>query len=307
MGLARSAILWAADNPTLRENLPRFGFVRRTVRRFMPGETLDAALDAAAELRAEDLPTTFTRLGENLADLGEAEEVAEHYVGAFDAIAARGLDTEISVKLTQLGLDLDVDAAARHARRLAACADAQHRRLWIDMESAPYVERTLEIVRRLRADGAPVGVCLQAYLRRTAGDVRDLLPTGAAMRFVKGAYRESPGILVGDRRAIADAYHALALAVLSATDDPGRLALGTHDVDLVRRIDDSARAIGRGRDAYEVQMLYGIRVADQHGLAREGFRVRPLISYGEYWYPWFLRRMAERPANVWMAVRNLVG
>ncbi|MFM8943677.1 MAG: proline dehydrogenase family protein [Actinomycetota bacterium] len=303
MGLARDAILWAADNPTLRATLPRYGFVRRTVRRFMPGETLDAALDAAAVL---GLPTTFTRLGENVTEIAEADAVADHYEDAFRRIAERGLDTEISVKLTQLGLDLDVERTVAHVRRLAAGAERAGNRLFLDMESSPYVDRTLDVARRVRAEGAPIGVCLQAYLRRTVGDVGSLLPTGMAIRFVKGAYKEDPALLVGGKREIDAAYHALAMTVLRATDDPSRLALGTHDVDLIRRIDADIAWRDRSRQAYEVQMLYGIRVADQHGLAREGFRVRPLIAYGEHWYPWFMRRLAERPANVLMAVRNLL-
>ena len=306
MGIARSAILWAADNPTLRRELPKRAFVRRTVRRFMPGEAFEDAVGAALDLKVAGLPVTFTRLGENLTDLAEATAETEHYLDAYDRIDAAGLDAEISVKLTHLGLDLDLEATVGNARRLADRAARAGGRLWVDMESIPYVDPTLEVVRRLRALGAPVGVCLQTYLRRTPADVRELLPTGAAIRFVKGAYREAPEHLVGDRHANAEAYHALALAVLGATDDPKRLVLGTHDVELIRRIDASAGALGRTRVDFEVAMLYGIRVADQHGLAREGFRVRPLVSYGEHWYPWFIRRLAERPANIWMAVRNLL-
>ena len=304
MGLARDAILWAADNPTLRATLPRYGFVRRTVRRFMPGETLDAALDAARDL---GLPTTFTRLGENVTAMVEADAVAEHYEDAFRRISERGLDTEISVKLTQLGLDIDLERTVVHVRRLAACAERAGNRLFLDMESSPYVDRTLDVARRVRAEGAPIGICLQAYLRRTGADVEALLATGMAIRFVKGAYREDPALLVGGPREVDEAYRALALTVLRATGDPSRLALGTHDVALVRRIDADLASLGRTRRDLEVQMLYGIRVDDQHGLAREGFRVRPLIAYGEHWYPWFMRRLAERPANVLMAVRNLVG
>lgn len=307
MGLARDAILWAADNPTLRARLPRVGVVRRSVRRFMPGETLEAALAEAQRFHAEGMASTFTRLGENLTHLDEADEVADHYAGALDEIARRGLDGELSVKLTQLGLDIDLDATERHLRRLAEGAARHGRRLFFDMESSPYVGRTLDLYRRLRSDGLPVGICLQAYLRRTGDDVASLLPLRPMIRFVKGAYSEPAELLVGDRAAIDRSYHDLSMTVLSSTDDPRALALGTHDVDLVRRIEASAARIGRDRSHFEVQMLFGIRADDQRSLSREGFRVRPLIAYGEHWYPWFMRRLAERPANVLIAARNILG
>lgn len=307
MGLARDAILWAADNPTLRRTLPRVGVVRRSVRRFMPGETLDAALAEAERFDDDGVPSTFTRLGENLTDLAEADGVADHYAGAYARIGERGLDVEISVKLTQLGLDIDVERTERHVRRLAELAAAQGRRLWFDMESSPYVGRTLDLYRRVRGDGLPVGVCLQAYLRRTAEDVASLIPLAPMIRFVKGAYNEPAELLVGDRAAIDRSYHDLAVGMLSATDDPRALALGTHDVDLIRRIEVAASALGRDRSSFEVQMLFGIRAADLDAMGREGYRIRPLVAYGEHWYPWFMRRLAERPANVLIAARNLLG
>ncbi len=308
MGVARSAILWAADNRWLREHLPRYRFVRRSVARFMPGERLDDALAAASRLAVDGLPTTITALGENVATRDEAERVLADYLEAYAAIAARGLDTEISVKPTHLGLDVDGDLAAENLARLAERAEELGGRLWLDMESHRYAEPTVELYRELRSAHPNTGICLQAYLLRTAGDVESLLPLDPSIRLVKGAYKEPDEVLVGDRGIIDESFRVLALRLLEGLGAKGRLVLGTHDVDLIGRIESDAKVRGIGRDGYEVAMLYGIRSADQLRLAREGFSVRTLISYGSYWYPWFMRRIAEKPVeNTLLALRNLLG
>jgi proline dehydrogenase len=308
MGLMRRALLWASENRTLRTRLPRYRFVRRAVRKFMPGETLDDALKAARSLAAHGITSTFTELGENVTTLEEAEQVVGSYVEALDRIAREGLDVEISVKLTHLGLDVDVEQTFRNAERLAAAAGERSNALWIDMESYPYVDRTLEVYHRLRQMHANVGICLQAYLRRTDRDLEGVLANGGWVRLVKGAYREPADILVGNKRAINDAFLDLTMRGLRQVQPGGtRLAVATHDVRLIDRIDRGAREAGRQRTDFEVQMLYGIRSADQAKLAADGFRVRTLIAYGSYWYPWYLRRLAERPANVFFVLRNFFG
>lgn len=305
MGVARSAILWAADNRWLREHLPRYRFVRRSVARFMPGESLDDATSAAATLAERGLPTIFTELGENLTSLGDAERVTEQYLSAYDRVADLSLDTEISVKVTHLGLDLDVEATAKNLDRLAAHAAERNNWLWLDMEAVGYVEPTLELYRALRAAHPNTGICLQAYLRRTAEDVGSLLPLEPSIRLVKGAYREDETLLVGGRPLIDESYRSLALRLLEGKGS-GRLVLGTHDVDLVGRIEADARVRGLERDAFELAMLFGIRANDQVRLLREGYRIRTLISYGSNWYPWFMRRIAEKPVeNTLLALRNL--
>ena len=308
MNVARSLILWAGDNRWLRAHLPRYRFVRRSVARFMPGEALEDALAAAETLAAEGLPTSFTALGENVTRRSEAEEVTESYLRAYDAVAERGLDTEISVKPTHLGLDLDADLTAANLQRLAVRAAERGNRLWLDMESVRYVEPTVELYRRLRADHPNTGICLQAYLRRTAGDVESLLSLEPSVRLVKGAYREPKEVLVGGRPLIDESFRSLALRLLEARGPQGHLVLGSHDVDLVHRIEADARVRGSGRDAFEIAMLFGIRASDQRRLSREGYRVRTLISYGPHWYPWFMRRIAEKPVrNTLLALRNLLG
>jgi proline dehydrogenase len=302
---ARDALLWAAHNRWLQEHLPRLRFVTASVRRFMPGERLEDALAAATRQAEEGIPTTFTYLGEHVLRPADADEVAEHYLELLDRIETEGLDAEVSVKPSHLGLALGADGTFRRLRGLAERSATLHRVLFLDMEDSPSVEPTIALARRLLEVTPNVGVCLQAYLHRTPADVADLAGRGASIRLVKGAYREPREVAIADREAIRAAFAEEALAFLRRGDG-GRLALATHDVELLGEIEQRAAAAGFGRDAYEIQMLFGIRAADQRRLAREGFRVRVLISYGTHWYPWFMRRLAEHPSNVWLALRNLV-
>ena len=300
----RRLFLWASTNPTLRERLPRTRVMQRAVRRFMPGETMDEALAAAADYEERGIGTLYTRLGENLVSLDEAEVVADHYVALLDEIRERGIRGEPSVKPTQLGLDLDAEATFRHLSRLAAHAEGTGSYLWIDMESSPYVDATLGLYRRLKRTHDRVGICLQAYLRRTARDVESLLPLNPAIRLVKGAYDEPRRLAYTDAREVDASF--LALSVTMLRERNVRLGLGTHDVELIEQLATHAAALGLGRDAFEVQMLYGIRTSELLRLQREGYRCQVLIAYGASWYPWYLRRLAERPANVAFVARQMI-
>ncbi|MDH4141444.1 MAG: proline dehydrogenase family protein [Chloroflexota bacterium] len=303
----RRIFLWAARNPWLKERLPKFSFMQRAVRRFMPGVTMDSALDAAAPLQAAGIATMYTRLGENLTTLAEADEVADHYIGLLDAIRDRGLDGEVSVKPTQLGLDHDEDATLAHLVRIAEHAATTDSYLWIDMEGSAYVEATIRLYERLRAVQPRTGICLQAYLKRTAGDVARLMPLDPAIRLVKGAYDEPAAIAYRDKRRVDSNFVGVAVRfLLEGRDRPIRLGLGTHDVDLIEQISEQVASAGVGLDAFEVEMLFGIRTSEQYRLAKAGYRVSTLIAYGEHWYPWYMRRLAERPANVTFAIRSLL-
>jgi proline dehydrogenase len=302
--LARDALLWAAQNRWLGDHLPRYRFVRASVRRFMPGERIDDALEAGARLVADGIPVTFTYLGENVETSVDADGAVEHYLRLIDLIEERGLDAEVSVKPTHLGLELGPGETFERVRGLAERSATLGKHLFFDMESSPYVEPTLQLYRRLHEVESNTGVCIQAYLRRTPADVDDLVARGASIRLVKGAYREPDEVAIRDRHEIDRAFADLAVRFLEGAGG-GRLALATHDVSLLEEIERRAAAAGFGRDAYEIQMLYGIRAADQRRLAAEGYRIRVLISYGTHWYPWFMRRLAEHPANVWLALRNL--
>ena len=303
----RRVFLWAARNAWLKEHLPGLPFMRRAVRRFMPGETLESALDAAAPLQAAGIATMYTRLGENLISLEGADEVADHYIEVLDRIKARGLDGEISVKPTQLGLDHDEDRTLAHLERLAAHAAETGSYLWIDMEGSAYVDATIRLYERLRATQPRTGICLQAYLKRTADDIERLRPLDPAIRLVKGAYDEKAEIAYRDKRRVDSNYLGLAVRfLLDGRGRPIRLGLGTHDVELIEQIAAQVAAAGVGKDGFEIEMLYGIRTGEQHRLARSGYRVATLIAYGEHWYPWYMRRLAERPANVTFAIRSLL-
>jgi proline dehydrogenase len=273
----------------------------------MPGEDMDDALRAAGTLQAAGLPSIFTKLGENLSNLAQADEVVAHYHELMTRFARWGLRPDVSPKLTQLGLDHDPEATYEHALGLARHAAAIGSRFWLDMEDSSYVDPTLDIYVRLLEAQPGIGVCLQAYLRRTPQDVERLRPLGAGVRLVKGAYNEPSERAFRDKGDVSVAYRTLALTMLpDAAAGRLRLGLGTHDVELVEDIARAGAAAGIGREAFEVQMLYGIRADQQRRLAREGYRVRVLIAYGDYWYPWYVRRLAERPANLWFAARQMI-
>jgi proline dehydrogenase len=304
----RRVLLWMSRNRWLKERLPRLRFVKRAVRRFMPGEDASAALDAAERFRSDGIAVLFTRLGENLTHIDEADEVAEHYLGVYDEIARRGLDGEVSVKLTQLGFDLDPERTYAHASRLAARAAEVGGDLWIDMEGSAYTEATIAFYERLKADHRNVGIAIQTYLHRSPADVQRLLPLAPAIRLVKGAYAEPVAIAYQSRSDVDASFVGLAVSLLEArrAGHTVRVGLGTHDTNLIDQIAEHARAMGIAIDQLEVQMLYGIREDEQRRLAKLGYRVRDLIAYGEHWYPWYMRRLAERPANVIFALRQLL-
>ncbi|MCS6816059.1 MAG: proline dehydrogenase family protein [Blastocatellia bacterium] len=307
MSVLRTLLLAGSQNQWLRERAPRYRFVRRTVERFIPGETLEAALEAGRMLQEQGLGTVFTYLGENITDAQEAEAVAAHYVEVLTRIRAWERPAEISVKLTQLGLDVDPELCYANVRRLLEAA-APHQTVWIDMESSPYVDVTLDIYRRARAAYSNVGVCLQAYLYRTERDLLSLLPLRPSIRLVKGAYREPPDLAFPRKRDVDANFFALAQRLLSeeAQRNGVRAAIATHDRTLIRRIAEFAAASGIPRERTEFQMLYGIQRGEQRRLAQEGYRMLVLISYGSSWFPWFMRRLAERPANLLFLLRHLV-
>ena len=273
----------------------------------MPGEDMDDALRAAGVLQAKGIPSMFTHLGENLADLSQAAEVAAHYHELIHRFARWGLRPDVSPKLTQLGLDLDPEATFRHALGVARHTREAGGRFWIDMEDSSYVDRTLDIYERLLAVQPGIGVCIQAYLRRTPRDIERLRPLRASIRLVKGAYNEPAELAYRSKAEVNAAYRELAVGML-ADASAGRMTLGlaTHDVELVEEIAQAGAEVSAGREAFEIQMLYGIRVDQQHRLRNQGYRVRVLIAYGEFWYPWYVRRLAERPANLLFALRQVL-
>ena len=303
--LARSALLRLSKSRWLSDQVMTRPFAKKAVKKFMPGEELGDALDASAVLARDRLGTVLTKLGENLTAPGEADAVRDHYLDVFDQVAARKLNSHVSVKPTQLGLDFSRSRCADHLETLAQKAEATGVYFWLDMEDSSYVDRTLELYRGLRARHERVGLAMQAYLRRTPQDLTALLPVRPTVRLVKGAYAEPAHVAFPAKRDTDLAYYDLSVELLRAAAQGQALPIfGTHDLGLVDRIASKAATLGVTDAGYEIHMLYGIRMAEQRALAARGRTVKTLISYGSSWFPWYMRRLAERPANVWFVMKS---
>ncbi len=307
MSLARSLLLRAADSPWLADQMARRSFAQRAVRRFMPGEQLDDALNAAKTLAQLNIGSLVTHLGEALTALDAARGVRDHYLGVFDTIRQRGFPTWVSVKPTQLGLDLAPDVCREYLAALADKAEACGSSLWLDMEDSRYVDRTIDLYRLIKARNAKAGIAIQAYLRRTPKDIEALLDVRPAVRLVKGAYAEPVSVAFGEKRETDLAYFDVGRQLLEAATKGQTLPVfGTHDMVLVNRLIDAAKGLKLPPAAYEIHMLYGIRTSDQYQLAKDGQTVKTLISYGSAWFKWYMRRLAERPANVWFVMKTMI-
>lgn len=307
MSVMRKALLWASTNAWIRENAMRTGFVRRSVSKFMPGERIEDAVEAAKVLKPARLNTILTRLGENIAHISEADEVCEHYLKVIDLITAAGIDSQISVKPTQLGYDQDPEVCVKHCLRLIDRCEQTKTFFWLDMESSPYVDGTIALFKRLRQRTPNIGIAIQAYLFRTEKDIEELVALGSAIRMVKGAYLEPAEVAFPQKSDVDENYFKICARLLQ--DDafkPGALLhIATHDIGLQERLLKVIAERKVASDRYEFAMLFGIQTARQLQLAANGISTRCLISYGEYWFPWYMRRLAERPANVWFVVRNM--
>lgn len=309
MSVMRKVLLAGSTNAWLRERATKAAFVRRAVSAFMPGEKIEDALRAAQEQNTQGINTILTRLGENITRIEEAEEVTQHYFDVLDKVAAAGLDAHISVKPTQLGLDQDPELCKRNLERLLERTEQRNNFLWIDMESSPYVDPTLDLYKHGRARSAKIGLAIQAYLFRTEKDIEGLIPLGSAVRMVKGAYLEPPDIAFPRKTDVDENFFRMCVRMLQpdAVAAGCLLHIATHDMALVERLTAWIQANNVPSSAYEFAMLYGIQRGAQGRMAKEGKRLRVLISYGEYWFPWYMRRLAERPANVWFVAKNLFG
>jgi proline dehydrogenase len=308
MPFGRGFFLALAKSSYLNDHVTRWGFVRRATKKFMPGEEPEDALRACAELAKTGRGTIFTKLGEAITSRDEATAVRDHYLWLLDEIRRRNLPGHVSVKPTQLGLDIDVALCERYTMELAAKAAATGSFLWIDMEDSAYVDRTLALYRAVKGTHAATGVAMQAYLFRTPKDVADLMSVRPAIRLVKGAYAEPPHVAYPRKADTDRAYFEIADTLLRAAQEGNCLPIfGTHDVALLGRIIARARELGVAPGKYEVHMLYGIKEAEQQRLRNEGQVVKTLVSYGSAWFKWYMRRLAERPANVGFVIRSMLG
>ena len=298
----RRPILAVADNAVVERTIRRSG--AGLVNRFVAGETLDTALAQVRRLRDDDLTATLDQLGENVRTAAEATAAVTSYTTILARLAENGLEPNISVKLTMLGLDFGDEVAVANLRPVLQRAAELKGFIRIDMEGSAYTERTVAITERLHAEfpGA-VGTVIQSYLKRSEDDVARLMRQRIRIRLVKGAYAEPADIAFQGREAVDASYRKLLVTMLGEATYP---AIGTHDPALIELTRERAANLGLGPDGFEFQLLYGVRRDEQVRLRQAGYRVRVYVPYGTEWYPYFTRRIAERPANALFVLRSLV-
>ena len=295
-----------AQIPTLQRLASKYGMAPGGgfARRFIAGESIAEAVAAAAALQKQGLLLTLDYLGESVASAAAAAAAAADYVKIINAIVDSGIERNISLKLTQLGLDVDRATAVDNMRRILEPADANGFFVRIDMENSPYTEATLEILETLWRQGhQQIGTVVQSYLKRSESDIRRLNALGARVRLVKGAYREPKEVAYQKKSEVDAAFVELMRLLLDEGTYP---AIATHDVGMIGATKAYARSKGYANDRFEFQMLYGIRRDLQSALMKEGYRVRVYVPFGKQWYPYFMRRLGERPANVAFVLKGIL-
>jgi proline dehydrogenase len=305
MIVMRRAVLAVADNGAVSRFFRSNKLARGLVYRFVAGETVESAIAAAQELAPKGITTTLDLLGENVRSAQEATTAVTSYTDLLQTMSAAGLEANISVKLTMLGLDFGEDIATANMRQILEVAREVNGFVRIDMESSDYTDVTMRIFETLYGEfGNHVGIVIQAYLHRAEADVRRAIDLGARVRLVKGAYAEPETVAYQERVQIDENFGHLAALLLEKGNYP---AIATHDMDLVRTTIEHARRLHVTPDRFEFQMLYGVRRDKQVGLVEQGYRMRVYVPYGTEWYPYFTRRIAERPANALFVLRQLRG
>jgi proline dehydrogenase len=301
--MLRAGLLWLSEQPRVFRFVRRNGLARRFASRFVAGETVDAAVAALRDLKAAGLFASLDLLGESVAHAAEAEHARDTYLETLDRI--RGAEANVSVKLTQMGLDIDEAQCVANLRAIVAKAKARGSFVRIDMEQSSYTEKTLQLFKGTFYPefGNAVGVVLQSYLHRTAQDVDDMIALGARVRLCKGAYQEPQEVAFPAKRDVDANYVACMEQLLARGHYPG---IATHDEQIIARAKAFTTAQGIPPARYEFQMLYGVRRDLQQALRREGYNVRVYVPFGTHWYPYLMRRLAERPANIAFIVGNVV-
>jgi len=302
--VTRSALLYLSRQEGLKEFATRFAPFKKLTTRFIAGEDIDEAVVAIRELNARGCTASFDHLNESVTSTEETEAEVEEYLNVLARIDESGIDSNVSIKLTQFGLEIDPELTYRNARRVVAEAARLGNFVRIDMEGSIVTQATLDTFKRLRAEFGldEVGIVLQSYLYRTMDDARELLKIPARIRICKGAYNEPPEVAYPDKKDV-DANYVRVMEMLLSSDVYHGIA--THDPKMIDATIDFANREGIGKEAFEFQMLYGIRRDLQEQLAHDGYRMRVYVPYGKHWYPYFMRRLAERPANIWFVLKNL--
>jgi len=295
-----------AQIPTLQQLASKYGMASGSgfARRFIAGETIDEAVDCVKDLPAKGLNLSLDYLGESVSSAAAASKAANDYLLILAVIVASGIERNISLKLTQLGLDVDKATAVDNMRRILEPADAHGFFVRIDMENSPYTDATLEILDTLWRQGhTNIGTVIQSYLKRSADDVRKLNVHGVRVRLVKGAYKEPKAVAYQKKSEVDGAFVDLMQTLLDEGTYP---AIATHDPVMIDATKAYAKSKGYANDRFEFQMLYGIRRDLQTALVKEGYRVRVYVPFGKQWYPYFMRRLGERPANVAFVLRGIL-
>lgn len=302
--LTRSALIYLSRQEGLKEFATRFAPFRKITRRFIAGEDIDEAVAAIREINARGCTASFDHLNESVTSTAETEAEVTEYLNVLAGIDESGIDSNVSIKLTQFGLEIDPELTYRNARRVVEDAARRGNFVRIDMEGSSVTQATIDVFRRLRADFGlnDVGIVLQSYLYRTEEDARDLLKIPARIRLCKGAYDEPPEVAYPDKKDVDDNFVRVMQMLLTSGVYHG---IATHDPKMIDATIEFANREGIGKDAFEFQMLYGIRRDLQEQLARDGYGMRVYVPYGKSWYPYFMRRLAERPANIWFVMKNL--
>ena len=302
--LTRSALIWLSRQEGLKDFATRFRTFKKLTTRFVAGETIDEVIPFIRELNSEGSSASFDHLNESVASAAEAEGEVQEYLHILEKIVETGIKSNISIKLTQFGLGLDPELAYQNARRVVVEAQKQGIFVRIDMEDSNVTQITLDIFKRLRSEFGlnDVGIVLQSYLRRTYADTEALLQIPARIRICKGAYNEPEEVAFPDKHDVDANYVKVMKLLLTSGVYHG---IATHDPKMIAATIDFVRREGIGKDQFEFQMLYGIRRDLQRQLAHDGYNVRVYVPYGKHWYPYFMRRLAERPANIWFVVKNL--
>lgn len=302
--VTRSALIYLSRREGLKDFAAQFRPFKKLTTRFVAGETIDEAVAAIRELNAEGCTASFDHLNESVGTPAEAEAEVNEYLRILARIDDTGIKSNASIKLSQFGLALDPELAYRNARTVVEDAARRGNFVRVDMESSSYTQATLDIFKRLRGEFGlnDVGIVLQSYLRRTYNDAQEMLKLPARIRICKGAYNEPPEVAFPDKKDTDENYIRVMQLLLSSGIYHG---IATHDPKMIDATIDYAQRQGIGKEAFEFQMLYGVRRDLQRQLARDGYNMRVYVPYGKHWYPYFMRRLAERPANIWFVMKNL--
>lgn len=302
--LTRSALIYLSRQEGLKDFAARFSLFRKLTTRFIAGENVDEAIAAIREVNAHGCSASFDHLNESVGGIGETEAEVREYLDVLARIDETRINSNVSIKLTQFGLEIDPELAYRNARRVVADAARRGNFVRVDMEASNVTQATIDVFKRLRGEFGldDVGIVLQSYLYRSMDDARAMLKIPARIRLCKGAYHEPAEVAYPQKKDVDDNYVRVMQLLLSSGIYHG---IATHDPKMIDATIDFAQREGVKKEAFEFQMLYGIRRDLQEQLARDGYGMRIYVPYGKHWYPYFMRRLAERPANIWFVLKNL--